>query len=192
MKTADHTVLIALVAAGTAILAAVIASATAIVLQRRQLEHARELQDLAELRAVLDEAVIALEVAINALTWVFVGVDHIASETTTDEEVKSILERGETVANREAMYDCAAARDRMMRAERRIAIRIAADQPLRAAYKIAIEIVIGSIRDIYARKGEQDAGEPVSSRDFADRAKELATARNTVIRDAVELAGSKV
>jgi ABC-type spermidine/putrescine transport system permease subunit II len=63
-KAADHTVLIAVLAVSAAVVAAVIAAATATINQRRQLKHDRQMQDLTELRSVLDDAAIALEAAI--------------------------------------------------------------------------------------------------------------------------------
>jgi hypothetical protein len=192
MRTADHTVLIASLAVGAAIVAAMIASATAIVVQRRQLKHNRELQDLAELRSVLDEAVLAFEDAIYALTWEIVRFDGTTDETETDEETKRILKRERMDADRKAMDDSSAARDGMMRAGRRIAIRIPANQPLRGAYAIAIDIVIGTKAEVHAKQREMDAGESVSSNDFRDRAEELAIARNTVVKHAQELVGSKI
>jgi ABC-type spermidine/putrescine transport system permease subunit II len=63
-KAADHTVLIAVLVVSAAVVAAVIAAATATINQRRQLKHDRQMQDLTELRSVLDDAAIALEAAI--------------------------------------------------------------------------------------------------------------------------------
>jgi hypothetical protein len=57
-KAADHTVLIAVLAVSAAVVAAVIAAATATINQRRQLKHDRQMQDLTELRSVLDDAAI--------------------------------------------------------------------------------------------------------------------------------------
>jgi hypothetical protein len=51
MRGTDHTVLIACLAVGGAILAALIAAVSADIRQRRQLAHDRQLQDLAELRS---------------------------------------------------------------------------------------------------------------------------------------------
>lgn len=191
--TADHTVLIGVLAAGTAILAAMIAATSADIRQRRQLKEDRQLQDLTELRSVLDDAAVALEQTIHHLQWVFVGFDRTAEQLAEgDEEVKKILERGFQEEFNKNMQACADGRDSMMIASRRLAIRVGEEQALHAAYQNAVNLVIDCIHDIHAGKREQDAGGQVSSEAFEGRNLELAGLRRLFVTQAVAHVGSRL
>ena len=89
MPAADHTVLIAWLAVSGAILAALIAAVSADIRQRRQLRHDRQLQDLAELRSVLDEATVALEEAITALQY---AVSGLMSRAGPDDDARRVAD----------------------------------------------------------------------------------------------------
>jgi hypothetical protein len=194
--TADHTVLIALLATGAAILAALIAAVSADMRQRRQLKHSRELQDLTELRSVLDEAAVAFDEAFHHLTWAIVGFDRIegvdaeAKDDEVEKEANRIYERMRQEQYNKDMQKCSDARDRMILAGRRIAIRLGGDEPLLGTYQGAIDLVIDCIRDIHAKKREQDAGARVSSQNFGDWVEKFRGPRKLFVTQAVARVGS--
>jgi hypothetical protein len=155
-----------------------------------QLDHDRELHDLSELRLVLDEAAIALEETIHQLHGAFTTFD--ATDTDGDSAVRAILEEKLQQQYTEHMHQCGAARDRMIIAGQRIAIRMGIDQALDAAYHQAITLVIDTIRQIYAAKKRKDAGEQVSSADFEARNSELGVVRSLFVERAVARVRSRL
>lgn len=202
MRSADHTVLIAWLAVGGAILAALIAAGSADIRQRRQLRHDRQLQDLAELRSVLDEAAVAFEGAIHKLHGAFVEFDRpddAGDDAEADDDASAIHERAERILEglrqdqyNDAMRKCGEARDRMIVAGQRIAIRIGDDQVVNATYGVAISLVVDSIRLIGVQKRQRDAGAQVSSDDFKERNSELGVVRKLFVAQAGALVGSRV
>jgi AICAR transformylase/IMP cyclohydrolase PurH len=123
---------------------------------------------------------------------VFVGFDRIALEADADESVTEILERGRAEQYNKDMKECADARDRMIVAGRRLAIRIGYDQGLYRAYHYAIDVVITCIKHIGSKKREQDAGTPVSSEAFLPWVDTLTDARRAVVTLAVARVGSQL
>jgi hypothetical protein len=77
----DHTIFIATLAAVTAIVAAFIAAGSADMRQRRQLKHDRRMTDLAELRSLLDEAIVAFQETIHEAQDVFAQFTSIPGVT---------------------------------------------------------------------------------------------------------------
>jgi hypothetical protein len=155
-----------------------------------QLDHDRELRDLSELRSVLDEATVALEETIHQLHAAFTTFD--ATDGDADPAVQAIVEEKRQQQYAEYMHQCSAARDRMIIAGQRIAIRMGVDEALDAAYHQAISLVIDTIRQIYAAKKRKDAGERVSSADFKARNSELGVVRNLVVERAVARVRSRL
>jgi hypothetical protein len=201
MHSADHTVLIALLAVGGAILAALIAAGSADIRQRRQLRHDRQLQDLAELRSVLDEATVAFEGAIHKLHGAFAEFedsnrpDPVGDNDDTraiQDEAERIFEAWRRDQYNDAMQKCGEARDRMIVAGQRIAIRIGDDPVVNATYRVAISLVIDTIRLVSEQKRQRDVGAQVSSDDFKDRNSELAAVRTLFVAQAVALVGSRL
>jgi hypothetical protein len=209
MRGADHTVLIAWLAVGGAILAALIAAVSADIRQRRQLRHDRQLQDLTELRSVLDKATVAFEETITALQFAFSGLiagaaaDDDAGEVDADagkaddfakaaQEAQRILEGGLRQQYNDDMKKCAETRDRMIVAGQRMAIRIGDDQPVNATYQVAIRMVIDTIRHIGVQKDKRNAGTRLSSEDFKERNIQLGRVRTVFVIDAVALVGSRL
>ena len=199
----DHTVLIASLALIAAIVAALIAAASADIRQRRQLKHDRHMQDLAELRSVLDDATVAFENAIHALHNAFArfGAPSDAAAATGsatpkpsdeavaekqaakahDDEVQAEAQRIWEGMDREQynkeMQECGEARDKMIVAGQRIAIRIGDTQELCITYKIAVGLVIDCIRDIGAKRQQALNGVQVSTEDFNELNGKLGAAR---------------
>ncbi len=99
-------VVIAVIAAITALIGAAIAAVTAGIRQRRDLAHARSLTDVAELRAVLDEAARALARAATGMDEA--GVRQAAGHAPSDSQVAALR----------------AARDELAEYVRRIRIRL--------------------------------------------------------------------
>jgi hypothetical protein len=158
--------------------------------QRRELRHHRRLQDLAELRSVLDEAAVALEVAIHHLQWAWVafGSDYVRREE--DEDVKRRLVEMRDATYRMDMKACADARDTMMRTGRRLAIRLGPGEPLYLTYADAIGLVIEGIRDIGKARAVEDAGEVVSEDGFKELSNRLGAVRRLFVTQAVARVGS--
>ena len=190
---ADHTILIGALAAGTAIVAALIAAISADMRQRRQLKHDRQLKDLAEIRSVVDEAIIAFEKATNQVAWAIISLDIPAADSEDDEvnaRVQRIHKRGFT----EAMETLAERRDEMMVAGRRLVIRIGRDEPLYRTYESAVSSVIDSIRLIYAEDRRLTDTGTASDPEFDtdELIDSLADLRTTLVTEAVALVGSRL
>jgi hypothetical protein len=117
---------------------------------------------------VLDEAGLALEVAIHGLQWAWLAFssDHVRREE--DEDVKRRLVEMRDASYITDMKTCADARDTMMRAGRRLAIRLGPGEPLYRTYADAIGLVIEGIRDIHKARAAEDAGEVVSEERFME------------------------
>jgi hypothetical protein len=213
MKEApDHTVLIASLALIAAIVAALIAAVSADIRQRRQLKHDRHMQDLAELRSVLDDATVAFEEAIYALQYAFAGLGFATaavpaeSDSATDqpsdeatviakavnEKAQRIFERRRKKEYNNDMRACAIARDKMIVAGQRIAIRIGNRQALYLTQNIAIGLVIDTIRYIGAMKQREEAGVLVSGQDFEEHNGKLDAARKLFVEQAVACVGSQI
>jgi hypothetical protein len=186
----DHTVLIAVLAVGGALIGALIAAVSADTRQRRQLKHDRALEDLAELRSVLDEASVALDEGLSQTQNVFAGLEKMPRDKEA-QDVEKRVARLEKEGFRERMGKLAADRDRMIVLQQRMAIRIGSDQALCETYQDAISLVIESIREMYAEDRRQEAGEPS---EFVPNKlnSELIAARNTFAAQAVALVGSRL
>jgi hypothetical protein len=187
----DHTIFVGLLAAGTAIIAALIAAVSADMRQRRQLKHDRRLKDLTELRSVLDEATVAFEETINQVLWLFAGSSTWVVEEK-NEEVKAVLERMYRGGFNKDMKRLSDDRDRMILAGRRIAIRIGDDETLYKTYQSAIILVIEVIREVHAEHRRQQAG--TSDSEFApgELSNGLAALRKALVNEAVALVGSRL
>lgn len=210
MHGADHTVLIAFLAVGGAILAAIIAAVSADTRQRRQLSHDRQLQDLAELRSVMDEATVAFVEAIHALHEAFSGVinlpdaderraDEEESEEKADEFDKAVNTRAQAILKgwshqvyNDDMTKCAETRDRMIVIGQRMAIRLGDDRAINATYQTAIRLVIDTPRHIGVQRHRRKAGAQLTSKDFAERNDQLRAARTDFLAQAVEFVGSRL
>jgi hypothetical protein len=188
MRTADHTVLIAFLATGAALLAAVIAAGTADIRQRRQLQHDRQLHDLAELRSVLDAATVALADAITAqlLTFSGVGIADI------DPEFRELLGVGPLGQRLADDRQSAEARDKMILIGQRLAIRLGHDDPVVGAYDQAIRVVIQSITQTAEKRRAHKAGGQVSTKDFNESVRNLRQAQTEFVTLAVQRAGSRL
>jgi hypothetical protein len=213
MKAPDHTVLIASLALAAAIVAALIAAVSADMRQRRQLKHDRQMQDLAELRSVLDDATVALQEAIHTLQSVFASFgapqDAAALAGPSDDaptekhaakgygaevaaEAQRIWERMDKEQYNREMQKCGNSRDNMITAGQRIAIRIGDAQPLTITYKSAIGLVIASIREIGTKRREVEKGGQVPPRDFEELNGKLYAARQLFVEQAVARVGSQL
>lgn len=156
----DHTVFIAVLAVGGALIGALIAAVSADIRQRRQLKHDRALKDLAELRSVLDEASVALDEGLSQTQFVFAGLEKMPRDKAAL-DVEERVARLEKESFRERMGKLAACRDRMIVDSQRLAIRIGSDHALCDTYEDAIKMVIESIREVYAEDKRQEAGDPL-------------------------------
>jgi hypothetical protein len=189
---ADHTILIGALAAGTAIVAALIAAISADMRQRRQLKHDRQLKDLAEIRSVVDEAIIAFEKATNQVAWAIISLDVRAANS--DDEVNARVQHRREREFTEAMTTLAERRDEMIVAGRRLVIRIGRDEPLYRTYASAVSSVIDSIRLIYAEDqrltGTGTASDPEFDTD--ELIDNLADLRTTLVTETVALVGSRL
>jgi hypothetical protein len=157
----------------------------------KQLKNDRELQHLAELRSVLDEATVALEETIHELQNLFASF-HGETPKAGGEEAQGILDRLLEEQHKKDMQKSADARDRMMLAGQRLAIRIGDGDALSSTYKDAIKLAVASIRDVYAENRQQEAGVPVYTSEFEKRHDELAGVRRTFVEQAVARVGSQV
>jgi hypothetical protein len=214
----DHTVLIASLALIAAIIAALIAAISADIRQRRQLKHDRHMQDLAELRSVLDDATVALQEAIHTLQNVFARFgapqDAAASagsvtpkpgdgaptekqaakahDAEVAAEAQRIWERMDKEQYNSDMQKCGDSRDDMITVGQRIAIRIGDAQPLSITYEGAVSLVIASIREIGAKKRQEENGAQVSAQGFEELNKKLGAARQLFVEQAVAQVGSQL
>jgi hypothetical protein len=190
---ADHTILIGALAAGTAIVAALIAAVSADMRQRRQLKHDRQLKDLAEIRSVVDEAIIAFEKTTNQVAWAVISLDAPGADSE-DDEVNARVQDIHKSEFTEAMKTLAEHRDEMIVAGRRLVIRIGRDEPLYRTYASAISSVIDSIRLIYDEDrrltGTGTASDPEFDTD--ELIDSLANHRTTLVTEAVALVGSRL
>jgi len=189
---ADHTVLIAFLATGAAVLAAVIAAVSADTRQRRQLRHDRRLHDLTELRSVLDEATVALQAAIHELQWAWTGFGSQEMREKQPRRVRAKLEQLRDEDYRTELRKCSEARDRMIFAGQRIAIRLGHDAALNSTYGSAIDVVIKAIRKIAEAKRIEGAGTQASPEDFQDLQGELIRLRQLFVMQAVARVGSQL
>lgn len=192
MDTApDHTVLIAVLAVGGALLGALIAAVSADIRQRHQLKHDRALHDLAELRSVLDEATVALDEGVRQTQFVFASLEKMPRKKESP-DVEERIARLEKDSFLERMGKLAVARDRMIVDSQRMAIRIGNNRPaLCETYQDAISLVIESIREVYAEERRQEAGEPPEF--VPDKLhRGLIAARNTFATQAAALVGSQL
>ena len=201
----DHTVFVALLAAATALAGAAIAAITAGRRQRSQLQHDRDLKDLAELREVLDEATVALKEAINTCQDVFAlldawaealadaladaqrpapwGVEPLEVEQHPDELVQEDFG--------EEMQRLRVARDRMIVAGQRIAIRRGDDQRIYTTYQRAVTAVIDAIRQAHAEQRRlRWSHAEASTFDPMTLNSRLGEIERTFVRDALALVGS--
>jgi hypothetical protein len=187
----DHTVLIAVLAVGGALIGALIAAISADIRLRHQLKHDRALNDLAELRSVLDEATVALDEGVRQTQFVFAGLEKMPRKKESP-DVEELIASLEKDSFRERMAKLADARDRMIVDSQRMAIRIGnKHQALCETYHDAISMVIESIREVYAEERRQEAGEP--SEFVPDELhRKLIAARNTFSAQAVALVGSQL
>jgi hypothetical protein len=189
----DHTVLIAILAVGGALIGALIAAGSADIRQRRQLNHDRGLKDLTELRSVLDEALIAFEEAINQVAWVIITLRE-PPVGSGDDKADSTVERMYREGFTESMKILAEDRDRVMVAGRRLAIRIGKSETFYETYASAIGEVIDSIGLMHDVNRRQRSAEAAS--DFEARSdellKRLAKHRNTLVAEAATLVGSRL
>jgi hypothetical protein len=126
---------------------------------------------------VLDEAAVAVEVAIHGLQWAWLGCtsDHVRREE--NEDVKRRLVEMRDAGYTTDMKTCADARDTMMRTGRRLAIRLGPGEPLYRTYADAINLVIEGIREIGKARAKEKAGEVVSEERFKELNNRLGAVR---------------
>jgi hypothetical protein len=181
----DHTIFIATLAAVTAIVAAFIAAGSADMRQRRQLKHDRRMTDLAELRSLLDEAILAFQETIHQAQDVFAQFTSIPGVTEEeDEETKATRERIDQEGFSKHIASLGDDRDRMLVAGARIAIRLGDDSPLYQTYQSAVTLVIKVIREAYA-----EARRRIAPQDLNDG---LVALRKTFVSEAGALVGSRL
>jgi hypothetical protein len=181
-------------AATTALTGAVIAAFTAGRRQKRELKHDRDLKDLTELRDVLDEAAISLKETIHQCHQL---MGHLSAwelrDDQNDPDAKADYERLYREGFAVERARTGDARDRMIVAGQRIAIRLGRDKPIYDAYQIAIRLVIEVIRQVVVEDRRQhEANAPASTFAAAELNAQLGQLERGFVDQAVALVASHI